>query len=151
MLQLNENNSIERFYQKNTFFWHDFHRLEKHLLVYNRVWNIWTSGNLSIVILRKYTIFIIWSQNVEISCIYFQDAKMSSEKDRWPNKLKETSVSDSTFFQMLLHVDFILSDWIQNSIFIFIWQFYTSRVHIKEWNWVEKYRMIIGIGGWFYP
>ena len=30
---------------------------------------------------------------------------MSREKDRWPNKLQETSVSDSTFFQMLLHVD----------------------------------------------
>ena len=63
------------------------------------------SGNLSIGILRKYTILIIWQQNVQIFCIYFQDAKMSREKDRWPNKLQETSVSDSTFFQMLLHVD----------------------------------------------
>ena len=51
-----------------------------------------------------------WQNNRVLTCKHVLATKlcqamMNSEKDRWPNKLKETSVSDGTFFQMLLHMD----------------------------------------------
>ena len=110
-------NSVARCHQK-IFFWHDFHRLEKHLLV--RI-----SGNFNRYFKKVHYFYCLVAE-----CRNFLHLFSGCENDRVVRKTDGSTNSRKlvlviAFFSkcFFMLVDAILSDWIQNSIFISILYF----------------------------